>query len=738
MSLFTSLYPSQHRVNYRFDLAGGRGPHTTYSRALDRETATLPELLALAGYRTEGYSSPGTMTAALGFSRGFSEYREIWPPFAEKIDRLIDDMAHWDDTPRFVFLHTFEAHAPYTHAKYASYLADHELQSIRATATHGQSLLRDTLAGLGRLDVAVTSDLYDGGIRYVDEHLGRLLDSLRRTRRTTVVFLTSDHGDEFADHSPERFYDEHGHSLFQELLHVPLIAWSPGRFQPGQVVADPVQLIDVAPTILSVIRAEIPEAMEGVPLIDDRGVGHSGPSRPIVAEALNKGSERILFRRKSRKYVSDPHGGADVVFDLDTDPRERRGAKPKGTELSLLREELVRYVADNHAGALMLAFGRGCYAVEGSVRASAPIIAVDPADVLDHILTPIEAAELRIAFEASPSRGRFLLLHCRDPDCGFAIDIRLDGVSPTPEQVSLGGQRIDPRLPEITVSDVEVPGDDLGDWIFDGRRLLVTRIAAKVDDRPRSDPGLVQDFEEALVALGYVDRSVAAHRNPDSAGAASSEAPVRPGILSLAIDGESAGAPALVDSNRTWCSDFDGDGKLDRLIVDRDSGNALVAWGSASSHSDPVPWPGDWPGASGSIESWDVNGDGKGDVLIRAFGEDRFGCEWLLFGGSRFHALPCNRAPHVVVFDGDFDGDGREDVLIVDQTALEYRVSLGSSEEPAEERVWLGGLGRGVNTRIGDFDEDGRDDVRIESGDGCLLLRSTGQNFEPNPEACSR
>lgn len=54
MSLFTSLYPSQHRVNYRFDLAGGLGPHTAYSRALDQETVTLPDLLGRAGYRTEG------------------------------------------------------------------------------------------------------------------------------------------------------------------------------------------------------------------------------------------------------------------------------------------------------------------------------------------------------------------------------------------------------------------------------------------------------------------------------------------------------------------------------------------------------------------------------------------------------------------------------------------------------------------------------------------------------------
>ena len=89
---------------------------------------------------------------------------------------------------------------------------------------------------------------YDGDIAYGDQEFGRFLRELRARGLyddALVVFL-GDHGEEFLDHGKWL----HGRSVFEELIHVPLLVKFPGARDRGKRVAQQVQVVDVLPSVL--------------------------------------------------------------------------------------------------------------------------------------------------------------------------------------------------------------------------------------------------------------------------------------------------------------------------------------------------------------------------------------------------------------------------------------------------------------------------------------------------------
>ena len=107
---------------------------------------------------------------------------------------------------------------------------------------------------------------YDAEILFNDECFGELVDFLRSEGLydDALVIFTSDHGEEFRDHGQL----EHGLSLFQEVVQVPLLVKLPGGAHAGSVVRTPASLLDVLPTILDLAGAEPAGGSEGVDLLE--------------------------------------------------------------------------------------------------------------------------------------------------------------------------------------------------------------------------------------------------------------------------------------------------------------------------------------------------------------------------------------------------------------------------------------------------------------------------------------
>jgi len=378
-SLLTSRYPSSHRVTQSwstFDrfLSEGRG-----YRVLAEDATTLAEVLQQHGYRTLALTGGATLAGEVGFAQGFDAYREDSHGLLRRVRPMLGKwLEESRDVPFFIFFHTFEVHAPYLHTEMTEgVLTDAQREAIREgsrQAPHEDvdgfaTLLREL--GLFRRDV--TSALYDGGIRFTDAFLGRLLDDLRRLglEERTLVVLTSDHGEEFGDHDPARFYDAHCGTVYEEAIRVPLLLRLPGRIPAGRVMDAPVELVDVGPTILEALGIQVPTAMEGRSLWG-LASGRSGERKEwTLSEATCADPETKALRSRTLKYVASyearegEHAGlpgrrvAEQVFDLTQDPGEKQSlsGSRRLLELRSILEERATALGRKAPGGAEAPFG---------------------------------------------------------------------------------------------------------------------------------------------------------------------------------------------------------------------------------------------------------------------------------------------------------------------------------------------------------------------------------------------
>lgn len=171
--------------------------------------------------------------------------------------------------------------------------------------------------------------LYDYEIHAVDSSIGALLDHLASTGldKTTTVVIMSDHGEAFGVHrygGERQFF--HGMTLYDEVLHVPLMFRVPGA-QP-RVVANVVELVDLAPTIAQLFGAKSPASWRGtslVPLIE----GQTVAPKPAYAE-MQSVSEwphdwKSMVTADAKYHVLYKVSDSSwELYDLTADPEERK------------------------------------------------------------------------------------------------------------------------------------------------------------------------------------------------------------------------------------------------------------------------------------------------------------------------------------------------------------------------------------------------------------------------------
>jgi len=199
----------------------------------------------------------------------------------------------------------------------------------------------------GVRDAAYAPALYAGEVTYADAELGRLVSTLETwgLRDRLVVVVTADHGEGHGEH--DIYYNHIG--LWQEMVHVPLIVWAPGRVPPA-VREDLASGLDVAPTLLRLLGADVPATMEGHDLL-----GGAPPRREVVTEALL--DLQVALQDGRWKLVRTLHdyyattrfhreAGAVELYDLTRDPGERTNlAQVEPAQLADLQARLEVWMA---------------------------------------------------------------------------------------------------------------------------------------------------------------------------------------------------------------------------------------------------------------------------------------------------------------------------------------------------------------------------------------------------------
>lgn len=337
MSLHTSQYPHVHGVEDGL-------------LALHDESTTLAEVLKRAGYRTSAFISWAYLESKYGFGQGFDEYHELLPPkdqidsttrAAFKAQRVTDEVIAWldqgQDEPVFLFVHYFDPHIDYAPPPPYDTLFDADYQgqasgSFFWVRPHIKGL-HGTTPGLDPRDVEHLEALYDGEIRYTDTHVGRLLEAIdaRLGLDNCLLILASDHGEEFNDHGS---LEGHQWTLYEEIIHIPMLVGLPDRAHAGTVVNTPVGLVDVAATILDCLDLPPEPSFQGRSL-----VGLMGADEPAAAETLVYSETRRFNIKQSVRgarfkliYTQDtkvnrfgiPIVAGFELYDLLEDPSERK------------------------------------------------------------------------------------------------------------------------------------------------------------------------------------------------------------------------------------------------------------------------------------------------------------------------------------------------------------------------------------------------------------------------------
>jgi choline-sulfatase len=316
-SVMTGLYPFAH---------GATGVRS----AIRPEARTLAEILAAHGYATAAFVTNVNVSGAFGFARGFESFTYLpedpsRPSHHVLSDVLTRDASRWlesrDGRPFFLYVHSTDPHAPYT--------AGAELRPrFRSAATTAAAIDPDELQRKFELDwstlkppeVAELVADYDAEIAFNDANLGALLDDLKRLGLdgSTLVVVTADHGEEFGDHGGFT----HGHTLYDELIHVPLLIRLPGGRRGGERDATLARQIDLLPTILAEAGVAIPSGLPGRSLLAPRA-----DDAPLEALSHTRLGRRDISALETKRWkvlepLPAPAAGA-LVFDLAADPGEK-------------------------------------------------------------------------------------------------------------------------------------------------------------------------------------------------------------------------------------------------------------------------------------------------------------------------------------------------------------------------------------------------------------------------------
>ena len=343
MSLLTGLYPKTHGVDR------GSGKHGNVGvKGLPDPRVTLAETLQAHGYATGGFVfSCVWLDERFGFAQGFDHYKVISQGAAAANQR---EILPWLEAhrrkPFFLFVHFYDVHSDWSRLPYDAppeILARHRegyrggfdgCDENRLCATRYLKKLDASGEPLAEQDLAYIRSLYDAGVEATDLQVGRLLERLAElgVMENTLVIVTSDHGEEFREHG--RFIHS---QIYEEIARVPLVMRLPSGEHAGGSSTHPVELLDVMPTVLDLLRIEAKDPIEGRSLLPLMRGGRVEPD-PIFITSRTANSV-IEWPWKLIQGVD-----GEELYDLASDPGETRNLSGSEVERATrMRETMTRW-----------------------------------------------------------------------------------------------------------------------------------------------------------------------------------------------------------------------------------------------------------------------------------------------------------------------------------------------------------------------------------------------------------
>jgi choline-sulfatase len=355
MTWFTGVYPSEHRLTNKFTVFNPPSNNVLSNlKKLSPELVTLAEVLKQNGYATGGFTGNAGVSGFFGYDQGFDRYffeKGKFGSMGVSIPKALDWLKESKGKKFFMFLHGYDCHGqgiPEGGFDYRFVEKGYD-KKYTGSKEEQEALREEGLANgtvkLREEDVKFWRAIYDEKIQRTDALFKKFLVEYEKMglMDKTIFVLTSDHGTEFYEH--KRF--DHGFTLYDELIHVPLVIKLP-KVKAGKMINDQISSIDVMPTILDLLDVKMPENAKNqlrgaslVPAFKSKAVAKDVYSETDYRQYTYK---RSVITKDGWKFIYTLEDKSRELYNIRKDPKELKNLVELEPKLAYeLEQKLFAY-----------------------------------------------------------------------------------------------------------------------------------------------------------------------------------------------------------------------------------------------------------------------------------------------------------------------------------------------------------------------------------------------------------
>ncbi|MDE2079075.1 MAG: sulfatase [Patescibacteria group bacterium] len=377
MSIFTGVFPSIHKVVNKYVTYTPTSQILSNLQQLSPNIDTLAQSMKANGYATGGFTGDAGVNHVFGDGAGFDVYTDNIT-FGDLANSDTHATAWLDSLQKgqkfFMFYHGYDMHGmnylPPAERIFVpkNYTGPYDGSPAEEAKLREQQLLPGGIH-LTPQDVAFWTGLYDSKVHEADAEFGNFLNQLkaRGLLKNTIIVILADHGEEIYDHGGI----DHGQSLYDELIHVPLIVSIPNA--PGGVqISGQVTTMDIGKAILNLVGATPNAAFASQTAGRPNLVTYlEDPSKPgytvyVETDYRDYTHERSIRTPDGWTYILTLESGKEELYNLNTDPTEHTnliGNPVDQTEAEKLRTALRAHLTDDLHTDLSKPMSTGCLPV---------------------------------------------------------------------------------------------------------------------------------------------------------------------------------------------------------------------------------------------------------------------------------------------------------------------------------------------------------------------------------------
>lgn len=344
MTWFAGVYPSEHRLKNKYAVYTATEQRPATLKELAPHLTTLAALLQQQGYATGGFTGNAGVSGSFGFDLGFDVYHhelKRFGSFSHSMPAALDWLRARRREKFFLFLHGYDVHGQFAPPGGFDYrFVERQYDGKYTGSPREQELLREEGLAKGRVelrdaDIRFWRAIYDEKIQRADERFGRFVQEFERLGLLdrTLFVITSDHGTEFHEHG--RF--DHGFTLYEEQLHVPLLIRLPGQTSTRRI-ATRTSSIDLLPSVLDLL--DVPRTESVTHQLQGRSLvtalrGDDEP-RDLFAETDYREFtfQRAIIAPEGHKLICTLESGGRELYDLNRDPAELQDLSEADAEVA--------------------------------------------------------------------------------------------------------------------------------------------------------------------------------------------------------------------------------------------------------------------------------------------------------------------------------------------------------------------------------------------------------------------